>query len=232
MPEEINRIVTDHLADLLFTPSVDANRNLRQEGIPAEKVFFVGNIMIDTLVEILPKVEKSRILGQLDLSPQGYILVTLHRPSNVDDRARLDEILKALKLLSHRWDVVFPMHPRTQQRIRGWGLSRGLDGVKVIDPAGYLDFLALMKSAALVITDSGGVQEETTYLGIPCLTIRSNTERPITIEQGTNRLVQGKRHVIVKAAHEMIASHRKSQCKIKYWDGQTSKRIVSVFQNL
>jgi UDP-N-acetylglucosamine 2-epimerase (non-hydrolysing) len=124
------------------------------------------------------------------------------------------------------------MHPRTQQRIRGWGLNRGLDGVKVINPAGYLDFLALMKSAVLAITDSGGVQEETTYLGIPCLTVRSNTERPITIEQGTNRLVQGKRRVIVEAAHEMITSHRRSQCKIKYWDGQTSKRIVSVFQNL
>jgi UDP-N-acetylglucosamine 2-epimerase (non-hydrolysing) len=183
MPEEINRLVTDQLADLLFTPSADGDENLRREGIPSEKIFRVGNVMIDSLVRLLPLARNTAIAGL----PERYALVTLHRPSNVDDGATLKGILESLLEVNRDLAVVFPAHPRTRKRIDDFRLNSGQ--LRVLDPLPYIDFLGLLSRAAVAITDSGGIQEETTYLGIPCLTVRENTERPITVSMGTNVLV-------------------------------------------
>jgi UDP-N-acetylglucosamine 2-epimerase (non-hydrolysing) len=177
MPEEINRVVTDQLADLLLTPSLDGNENLQREGISEHRIRFVGNVMIDTLVSLLPKVQ-SRLPDDL---PPRYVLVTMHRPSNVDDSIFLGELLQALDEISHDLPVIFPIHPRTRRRIADFGLKLSNDGqMRLTEPLSYLQFLALQSKAATVISDSGGIQEETTYLGVPCLTVRENTERPVT----------------------------------------------------
>jgi len=229
MPEEINRVLTDHLADLLFTTEPSANENLKREGIPDGKVHFVGNTMIDTLVRLLPKAEDRwpKLQTQFDLG--RYVLVTLHRPANVDDPNTLSELLSALSLVSQEIPVIFPTHPRTRQRIADNDLLSVADGVRLIEPLGYLEFLALQAHASLVITDSGGIQEETTYLGVPCLTVRPNTERPITIEAGTNLLVANKQEALFHMAKAALAKEtRKTHRRPGLWDGLAAKRIVSV----
>ncbi len=183
MPEEINRLVTDQLADLLFTPSEDGDENLRREGIASERIHRVGNVMIDSLVRLLPLAKKCNMSG----FPERYVLVTLHRPSNVDDSATLKGILESLLEINERIAVVFPVHPRTQQRIAALGVP--LSNLHLSEPLPYIEFLALQSRATAVLTDSGGIQEETTYLGVPCLTLRTNTERPVTVTIGTNTLV-------------------------------------------
>jgi len=228
MPEEINRLLTDQIADLLLTPSRDANENLIREGVAPEKIQFVGNVMIDTLVGLLLKAEKrwSNLRKQFNLD--SYILVTLHRPSNVDDPKTMREIMGALNEISREKSVIFPVHPRTRQRIADNNLQPQNRGLRLIDPLGYLDFLALEMQASLVVTDSGGVQEETTYLGVPCLTARANTERPITIACGRNRLVESKGTDLVRAVRAILYEEARPTDDIRpeLWDGQTASRIV------
>jgi UDP-N-acetylglucosamine 2-epimerase (non-hydrolysing) len=189
MPEEVNRIVTDRLADLLLTPSHDADENLRAEGTPEERIHFVGNVMIDTLRRHLPIATLERIRDRIAVVDAPYAVLTLHRPSNVDDRGTFGNILDAMRQVSAKMPVVFPVHPRTRNRLREFGLEDGVAGVTLTEPLGYVDFLALTSHAGLILTDSGGLQEESTALGIPCLTLRENTERPVTVTDGTNRVV-------------------------------------------
>ncbi len=228
MPEEINRLLTDQIADLLFTPSMDADENLLREGIQPSKIYFVGNVMIDTLVRMLPKAIERPILENLKVEPKRYILVTLHRPSNVDSPSNFQEILTALLKVSERWPVIFPVHPRTKQSIARSDVLGSSSRVQMIDPLGYLDFLALMNSAGLVLTDSGGVQEETTYLGVPCLTARSTTERPITVQIGTNQLVAGDSESIIRAVCKTMAESMRKRSVPELWDGSAAKRIIQI----
>jgi UDP-N-acetylglucosamine 2-epimerase (non-hydrolysing) len=232
MPEEINRLLTDQISDLLFTPSKDGDENLLREGVDPKKIHFVGNVMIDTLVKLLPKAKSRTILKELGLQPGQHVLTTLHRPSNVDDPEVLRGIFEAMvKVAAHR-PVVFPVHPRTRARFSELGLDISKSNLRLVEPLGYLDFLALMSTAALVVTDSGGVQEETTFLGIPCLTVRENTERPITITLGTNRLVGNRTAELFKAV-ESTLDHRSKMGGIpELWDGQTSRRIAQVMTRL
>jgi UDP-N-acetylglucosamine 2-epimerase (non-hydrolysing) len=229
MPEEINRLMTDQLADLLFTPSKDGDDNLLHEGIAAEKIYRVGNVMIDTLVRLLPvAMERWPALRRdLELGENPYALVTLHRPSNVDDAENLGRILDALHDIARRLPVVFPVHPRTRQRLKAW--PGGSDGrLRLIEPVGYVDFLALQRHAAVVITDSGGMQEETTFLSVPCLTLRENTERPITVEQGSNVLI-GRDLNRLRAEVARIAREGGSRGQVPpLWDGKASERIAAV----
>jgi UDP-N-acetylglucosamine 2-epimerase (non-hydrolysing) len=228
MPEEINRVVTDTISDVLFTTCEDANTNLRQEGIPDERVHFVGNIMIDSLVAMLPKAAASTVLQTFNMKPRGYVAVTLHRPSNVDHPDRLLEIMNALTRIGKDCPVVFPVHPRTRKQLQAAGWQPEHDGVRLCDPLGYLDFLKLMSEAGAVLTDSGGIQEETSFLGIPCLTVRDNTERPITISQGTNRLVPADTATLVTALTAALSATERSRPTLPLWDGKTAGRIVDV----
>jgi UDP-N-acetylglucosamine 2-epimerase (non-hydrolysing) len=232
MPEEINRVLTDQISDLLLTPSCDAGENLLKEGVSAEKIRLVGNIMIDTLVHLLPKAGQRWPLLSQKLGLRRYALATLHRPSNVDHMETLLQILAAFRDLSRDLPVVFPVHPRTRQRIGQSGFGSRDDQLRLIEPLGYLDFLALQTHAALVLTDSGGVQEETTYLGIPCLTLRPNTERPVTVTHGTNRLVASERDAIVSAAVKALAGSSSGGPKSppEFWDGHTSGRIMEALR--
>jgi UDP-N-acetylglucosamine 2-epimerase (non-hydrolysing) len=227
MPEEINRLVTDQLSDLLFTPSPDGNENLKREGIAEEKIFLVGNVMIDTLVQFLPKAEG--IFGGLKerLSLDRFGLVTLHRPSNVDDEAVFQPMLKVLDELSRDLPLIFPVHPRTRDR---WSqqLKQCNPNLQTVEPLGYLEFLALQKHAAVVITDSGGIQEETSYLGTPCLTLRENTERPITITSGTNVLIGRDWKMLREEFANALNGHRKQNGPIPLWDGHASDRIAEI----
>ena len=229
MPEEINRLLTDQIADLLFTPSRDGDQNLLREGISPEKIHFVGNIMIDSLVRLLPKAKKRWPVLKEKLRLERYILVTLHRPSNVDDVKNLREIILALNDIAETVTVIFPVHPRTKQRIEEADLKINNIKLQLIEPFGYLDFLALEAHAGLVLTDSGGVQEETTYLGVPCLTLRPNTERPITIQKGTNRLLKCSHRIIIEAIKEIFGNKNISSTIPELWDGGTAARIVNVF---
>jgi UDP-N-acetylglucosamine 2-epimerase (non-hydrolysing) len=258
MPEEINRIITDHIADMLFVTEESGVRNLRREGIPDEKIHFVGNTMIDSLVGFQDKADGSIILETLGLRDRAdqagktngvrrYALLTLHRPSNVDDRRALKNILAGLGELAGSWPIIFPAHPRTQKRIAEFQLERffGSDGrpqarngstpvpadggIHLVDPLGYLDFLCLMKHAALVVTDSGGIQEETSCLGIPCVTVRENTERPVTLTSGTNVLAGVTPEGIRRAITQQI--HRVPQQNIpEKWDGHAAARILRVLE--
>jgi UDP-N-acetylglucosamine 2-epimerase (non-hydrolysing) len=231
MPEEINRLLTDQISDLLLTPSRDADENLLREGIAPEKIRFVGNVMIDTLVRLLPKAEvrwpSLRDQYRLDY----YILVTLHRPSNVDTPETLTEVMAALIELSREAPVLFPVHPRTRSRISTLDMPRNPNRLILIEPMGYLDFLAVQMHAALVLTDSGGIQEETTYLGIPCLTVRPNTERPVTLTHGTNRLVESHRDKLIEAAGEALRPSGIRKPAPEFWDGKAAERIVSFLLN-
>jgi UDP-N-acetylglucosamine 2-epimerase (non-hydrolysing) len=232
MPEEINRLVTDQLSDLLFTPSRDGDENLQREGIDRRKIHFVGNVMIDTLVKLLPKAKDRAILDQFGLQPGHHLLTTLHRPSNVDDPAVLRGIVQAMLKIAETRPVIFPVHPRTRARLAELGFDLGQSKLKVIEPLGYLDFLALMSTASLVVTDSGGVQEETTFLGVPCLTVRANTERPITITVGTNRLVGHGRDELLAAVDAASPLRAGSGARPELWDGQAARRIAGVMKEM
>ncbi len=225
MPEEINRLVTDQLADMLFTPSEDADVNLKKEGIPADKIFRVGNVMIDSLVKLLPAARRQKPIG-LRVDPQRYALVTLHRPANVDDGAILKDILQSLLEVSHDLAVVFPAHPRTRKRIADFGLPAGQ--LQVLDPLSYLEFLGMQSRATVVITDSGGIQEETTNLGIPCLTLRENTERPVTISLGTNILVGRDPDKLRDELSRILAGQAKKGTIPPLWDGHAGERIAAI----
>lgn len=222
MPEEINRLVTDQLADWLFTPSEDGDRNLGREGISPDKIHRVGNVMIDSLLRLLPLAMKRSTNG----FPHRYALVTLHRPSNVDDGRVLKRILECLAGMSTELAVVFPVHPRTRQRMREFGIDAS--NLCLLDPMPYIDFLALQARAAVVITDSGGIQEETTYLKVPCLTLRHNTERPVTTELGTNILVGDDMAALQKEMAKILAGNAKSGTIPPLWDGRASERIADV----
>jgi UDP-N-acetylglucosamine 2-epimerase (non-hydrolysing) len=229
MPEEINRIVTDRLADLLFTPSRDGDENLLAEGVPAEKIHFVGNIMIDTLLRHLPLATLDRIRDRIPVVAKQYAVLTLHRPSNVDDPETFARILSALRQIARRLPIVFPVHPRTQARLAAFGLDRPIDGLILTEPLGYIDFLSLTSNSRLVLTDSGGLQEESTALGIPCLTIRENTERPITITHGTNRLVGTQTAAILEGFEQSMAMTTTGR-RPELWDGRTADRIADVLR--
>lgn len=234
MPEEINRLLTDQIADLLFTPSPDADENLVAEGIPRERIRFVGNVMIDSLQKNLKKARELPTREQLGLSDVDYALLTLHRPSNVDMRDSFEPILAALEAIASRLPIVFPVHPRTRKTIAELGLSEHVESIKelrTVEPLGYLDFLNLLSDARLVLTDSGGIQEETTALGIPCLTLRENTERPITVEMGTNVVVGTDATKIIRAANAALdGAAKKSLRQPPLWDGQTSERILDALE--
>src|SRR5271167_4435151 len=220
MPEEINRIVTDRLANLLFTPSEDGDENLRREGVEAGKIHRVGNVMIDFLIRLLPAAMRCPENGL----PARYTLVTLHRPSNVDDGATLKSILDSLLEVSARLNVIFPVHPRTRQRIAEFGIDAAR--LHLLDPLPYIEFLALQRRATVVITDSGGIQEETTYLGVPCLTLRSNAERPVTVNMGTNVLVGRDRRLLDSELTRILEGRAKKGSIPPLWDGRASDRIV------
>lgn len=228
MPEEINRIVTDRLADVLFTPSIDANANLAAEGVPTDRVHFVGNAMIDTLVRLLPSTDPRGSAARIGLNG-SFALVTLHRPSNVDDQAVLERIVGALAEISGTLDVVFPMHPRTRGRIGSTRLTIPRT-LRLMDPLGYVEFLSLQQRATLVITDSGGIQEESTFLGVPCLTVRRNTERPITITHGTNRLVGQDPDRLKDEVTRVLASPRPVPQAPPLWDGRAGERIAEILR--
>jgi UDP-N-acetylglucosamine 2-epimerase (non-hydrolysing) len=235
MPEEINRILTDSISDLLLTPSPDGNENLKKEGIADEKVKLVGNVMIDSLLRNLKIAEKSHVREDLNLTEKSYAVLTLHRPSNVDDKEIFGGLLESLITISEKLPIVFPAHPRTRGRIEEFGFAENVknSNIKLIEPLGYLDFMRLYSGAKLVLTDSGGLQEETTALGIPCLTLRENTERPITIEMGTNILVGTNPEKIKATALEVLAEENFTlNAKIPpLWDGKTAERICNALIN-
>jgi len=226
MPEEVNRVVTDRISDLLFTPSEDANTNLLQEGISSQKIQFVGNVMIDSLVTSLP-LTKQRVL---DTYPSRYALVTLHRPSNVDNDDVLESIMMTLIRISRRLPIIFPIHPRTRRRIDLMSQMHQLPNLHLIEPLGYLDFLSLERYATMVITDSGGIQEETTFLGVPCLTLRNNTERPVTVSLGSNILVGNDHERLEIEVDSILAGNVRLAQIPPLWDGCAAERIAGILE--
>jgi len=233
MPEEINRLATDAIADLLWTPSPDADTNLRAEGVPAEKIVCIGNIMIDSFEMLREKIEGADTRRRLGLDDRPYTVVTLHRPSNVDEREKLAELVATLVALSRELQVVFAIHPRTRKRLEDFGLLTAITSNPAIlatEPLSYIEFMSLVTRCTLAITDSGGVQEETTYLGIPCATLRENTERPITLTEGTNRLLQPPG--LVAAAREALEGRWPVGRKPALWDGKTAGRAAQSLHRL
>ena len=239
MPEEINRILTDAISDYLFTTEPSANENLVREGVPQEKVFFVGNVMIDTLLKHKERAKSSTILSDLKLMPRSYGVLTLHRPSNVDDKKAFQSMLDALFEIARKISIIFPCHPRTKKQIELFGFqdyfspkpSPGASGIRLIDPLGYLDFLRLITEATFVLTDSGGIQEETTVLGIPCLTLRNNTERPVTVTEGTNVLVGTNKSKMIDESHKILKGTWIKGRVPELWDGKAAKRIVTILES-
>lgn len=231
MPEEINRKATDVLSDVLFVSDPAGLENLRREGVANERVFFVGNVMIDTLHAAKQRAMRSDVLERLGLSERGYALLTLHRPSNVDDPAQLDQLLGTLDTIANDQPIVFPVHPRTRQRLAASAVALEPPRWRLCDPLGYLDFLRLMASARLMLTDSGGVQEETTVLGVPCLTLRENTERPVTISEGTNLLVGTDRERILAGYAQTRTSPPNGRVP-RFWDGNAAERIADALAQL
>jgi UDP-N-acetylglucosamine 2-epimerase (non-hydrolysing) len=229
MPEEINRVVTDHVSELLFTTEESGNVNLRREGIPEDRIHFVGNCMVDTLRKHVAAAVAREPWRPLGLSPDSYALLTLHRPSNVDADEPLKKILGIIEEIGRRMPIVFPIHPRTRARLEGLGWSAD-GGVKLMGPLPYLTFAGLMARARLVLTDSGGVQEETTALGVPCLTLRENTERPVTVTDGTNQIVGTDPRKISGCVSEILAGSAKSGRVPPLWDGRASERVVDVLE--
>ena len=222
MPEEINRILTDQLSELLFTPSPEADENLRREGIAERKIHCVGNVMIDTMVRLLPRARKPAGL------PGDYVLVTLHRPANVDDLPWLAQMMKSLRIICHDLPVIFPLHPRTRRKLRELGSELQTDTLLLLDPLPYLDFLGLEREARAVITDSGGIQEETSFLGVPCLTVRDNTERPVTIAHGTNTLVGRNCRNLNNEIKKILGGDVEKRRAISLWDGRAGERIAQL----
>lgn len=227
MPEEINRLLTDQISEWLFVSERSGLENLRREGILDERVFFVGNVMIDTLLACRRHSESSPILEQLGVAGRPYAVLTLHRPANVDDPALFAELLSAIGRLGRELPIVFPVHPRTRKALAETG-EPTLPGLLLTEPLGYLEFLKLLAHARLVLTDSGGIQEETTVLGVPCLTLRNNTERPVTVEQGTNQLIGLDPERIVAASMKVLASPRGAHRSPELWDGHAAARILDV----
>ena len=227
MPEEINRLLTDQIADLLFTPSVDGDRNLINEGVPQEHIHFVGNVMIDTLVRLLPKAAGTLPQGEL---PTQFALVTLHRPSNVDDLSGLKNLLDALTGIAATLPIIFPVHPRTRQRIAELSVIRS-EKLQLWEPQSYLTFLALQQKATVVITDSGGIQEETTYLGVPCLTLRDTTERPVTVTVGTNVIIGRDMNLLGHAVQAVLNGEQKKGGIPPLWDGKAAERIAQILES-
>ena len=230
MPEEVNRVVTDRLADLLLTPSRDADQNLLAEGVPADRIRFVGNVMVDTLLALRERARSLSMPAALGLEPGRYAVVTLHRPSNVDRRETLEQLVGSLDDLGAEMPVCFAVHPRTRRRLDEFGLVPRAEGVRLLAPLGYLETIGLVEQAALVLTDSGGLQEETTVLGVPCLTARPNTERPITLTEGTNRLVESARSAIGAAVAAVLAARRNGGFEARRperWDGKAGERVVA-----
>ncbi len=227
MPEEINRILADEIADLLFVNEQSGMDNLKHEGKSPENIFFTGNVMIDSLVHYLPKIDQSTILSEIGVHPKKYILATFHRPSNVDDDNNLKQIVTTLANLAREYTIVFPVHPRTKKHLERLDLIKLMgSNIILLEPIGYLQFLNLTKNAALVITDSGGIQEETTFLGVQCLTVRNNTERPSTVDLGTNQLL-GQDYILVEQkAREVLKGKLKKGIIPPMWDGKAAERIV------
>ena len=231
MPEEVNRLLTDAISDLLFCSEPSGVENLRREGIAEEKVHLVGNVMIDTLLRHRERAERSTILDDLGLEARGYAVLTLHRPSNVDDPAILGKLLDALEVVQRDAPLVFPAHPRTRENLQRFGLAdrvASLPGLRLLEPVGYLDFLKLLASARLALTDSGGIQEESTILQVPCLTLRENTERPVTVEMGSNRVVGHDPERIVAAYRQIVDEGVGAPKTPPLWDGRAAERIVEV----
>lgn len=227
MPEEINRIITDSVANLLWTPSPDGNEHLLASGVSKNKIVRVGNIMIDTLTEMLNQVRNSKFLSTLDVQHEDHVVITLHRPSNVDNPDQLLLLLEEIKKMSEQFDIIWPIHPRTKSRIEAIGEYEALvqtPSIHMTKPLGYIDFMKCIYESRMVVTDSGGIQEETTWLGVPCITLRPNTERPVTITEGTNVLsTPEKLHDEIR---KVIAKPRRSEIKIDLWDGKTAERCV------
>mgnify|MGYP001384993373 CR=1 FL=1 len=235
MPEEINRLLTDAISDLLLVSDPSGLESLKREGVADEKVIYVGNVMIDTLMKHRERANQSKVLDALGLTPKKYAVITLHRPSNVDQRETLSAILDAFEEIGREIPLVFPMHPRTRKNITTLGLGDRLaqiTALKTPEPLGYLDFLKLMADCSFVLTDSGGIQEETTILKVPCLTLRENTERPATITEGTNRLVKPTQASIVGAYRDLKKNPIDTNRSPKYWDGRAAQRIAEVFEKL
>ena len=234
MPEEINRLLTDAICDLLFTTCEDADINLRKEGVPEEKIHFVGNTMIDTLIGLMGEIDKSTIVKDLGLQEGRYVYITLHRPSNVDDPNKLSAIAEALNDISDKGlKMVFPLHPRTRQSMEDFNLSKefvAIPGLLMTDPVSYNDSIALARSAAVVLTDSGGLQEETTFLGVPCLTLRPNTERPVTITKGTNTLLDEGPAMIPAEIEKVLRGEIKRGMAPALWDGKAAERIAAIIE--
>ncbi len=231
MPEEVNRVLTDAISDLHFCTEQSGVDNLLREGVAAERIHLVGNVMIDTLMRHRSRAERSTVLSDLGLAAGGYALLTLHRPSNVDDPGALGRIVDAIEALQAELPLVFPAHPRTRERLCAFGLAERLErlsSLRLLDPLGYLDFLKLLSHARVVLTDSGGIQEETTILGVPCLTLRENTERPVTVELGTNRLVGSDPETLLCAFREAARGPAPGRSMPPLWDGRAAQRIVEI----
>lgn len=228
MPEEINRIITDSISDILLVTEESGRRNLLHEGIPDRRIHFVGNLMIDSLRQSLVAARRSDILRRLAVEPQSFGLVTLHRPANVDNPGQFNEILEALSEISKTLPLLFPVHPRTRAQLAAY--PNLCDRISLLDPLGYIDFLCVMSNSAIVLTDSGGVQEETTALGVQCLTLRDNTERPVTVEQGTNILAGTSKNTILAAWNEAHSYPKKGRVPT-FWDGATAARCVAVLES-
>ncbi len=235
MPEELNRIVTDALSDLLFVTEPSGTENLRREGIPPERIHFVGNVMIDTLLEHRERAAELDMPARLGLEPGGYAVATLHRPANVDSPAALARLIAVLEGVAERLPIIFPVHPRTAARLRNGGQWQSLSGIpalRLVEPLGYLEFLGLMADARVVLTDSGGIQEETTVLGVPCLTLRENTERPVTIERGTNRLAGREPSSVLAALDDVLGDGHRATGVPELWDGRAAERIADIILRL
>ncbi len=229
MPEEVNRVLVDRLSDLLFTTEESANENLRREGVPEDRIHLAGNVMIDTLDRYRPRAARLRVPTKLALEDGRYVLATFHRPRNVDDPVRLAAILRALPQIEYECDcpVILPLHPRTARNIKRFGLDAELNGLRVFEPFRYLEFVSLMDGAGAVLTDSGSIEEETTVLGVPCVTLRAETERPITLTEGTNRLFDGNLNELADIVREAYDDERRP-CRPPLWDGKAAERIADV----
>jgi UDP-N-acetylglucosamine 2-epimerase (non-hydrolysing) len=230
MPEEVNRVVTDVVSDLLFAPSADAVTNLKAEGISADKIHLVGNVMIDTLDALREATRRSTVLGRLGLTEGKYLLGTFHRPSNVDSKESLSRLMTVLRAAAEELPLVLVAHPRTKLKLAEFGVVPPEARIRIIDPLGYIDFVRLMSDAAAVLTDSGGIQEETTVLGVPCLTLRETTERPITVTEGTNQIVGLNQSVIEAAIHKIVSGDKPPSMRPPLWDGRAASRIADILE--
>ncbi|PIR88898.1 MAG: UDP-N-acetylglucosamine 2-epimerase (non-hydrolyzing) [Candidatus Harrisonbacteria bacterium CG10_big_fil_rev_8_21_14_0_10_40_38] len=230
MPEEINRVLTDRISDFLFTTEKSANDNLQREGVPQNKIHFTGNVMIDSLLKNQKKIDASKILEKENLEEKKYGVITLHRPSNVDNVGDFAKLITVSEKVAEKIPLIFPVHPRTKNQLKEAGIKTNA-GIRYIEPLGYADFMKLVKNAKLVLTDSGGIQEETTVLGIPCITLRDNTERPITVEVGTNIVTSSDKDKIMREVNAILTDGGKKGNVPMYWDGKASERIVEIILN-